>query len=99
MNIEKALEKLKTFNFEYVIVGFKDSGKRCIPADYEMDVVVANDDNIYIELSKFECFKVLNIHERDKTPTQWKDEMIKYANNVMELSERKLLEELKKKYE
>ncbi len=100
MNYDEAKQKLKDFSVDFLIVGFKHDGYRKIPANYIMDCDVANSENIYHELKKYESFKVYEVSDNEtKSESEFKIAMKEFFDGEETKKEKELLQKLKNKYE
>jgi hypothetical protein len=52
MNLEESSYRLAATKADYLIIGYKNTGRKCIPPEYEMCIEYANKGNVYEVLKK-----------------------------------------------
>jgi hypothetical protein len=99
MNLEESSYRLAATKADYLIIGYKNTGRKCIPPEYEMCIEYANKGNVYEVLKKLNNYRVFNVSESDYSKDIWDKHMAEYFQAKNEIEERALYEQLKKKFE
>jgi hypothetical protein len=99
MNEAQAKNAIDTLNIDYVIIGYKYNGVKCIPVQYEMHTVYANKGNVYEKLVGFIYYRIFDVSESKHSKETWDDHYNEYIKTTKDNEERELYQQLKKKFE